>query len=326
MRSGWRALVFVFASWQAVASAGGVALEYRQALGAGSCADEAALKRAVIDELHRDPFGAPARYTFTVTFERDAKRARARIVLTDDSGRGLGERELSGRDCDELVPAMAWVIALAVGPLARPTPRPATTPPATVPTPEVVERVPPPALEVRRAPRRRVLPFSLRLSAGVIAALDAGAATTAPGFTLAVGLLRKRYSLSVEVRGDLPSSTTAAYGGSVETSLVFATLVPCVHHRVVAVCALAAVGAERGSGTGYAQPHAATAPFAALGGRLAVELPFASLLAARVYADLLGALTHLELYVGTTADPSRRVYRTPSVSSALGLALLAKFP
>jgi hypothetical protein len=318
-----QALVAVAALWPATVAAAGVQLEYLRGDGAEVCADASELRAAVAAELHQDPFVAPTRWKLTATLRRASSRLRAHIALTDEDGRSLGTRDLSGRDCDELVPALAWVIALAVGPLTRAPAAPSSD--EMVLPPEVLSRAttPPPALDVaRRAPPSRT-PLEARLSVGFVAALGA-APSAAPGFTLQVSLARPRWSVGFEMRGDLPASAAAAYGGTVQSSLIFGALVPCLRHRVAALCAIAALGVERGGGAGYADPRTVSGVWAALGGRIAVELPVASSVAVRVHADMLAALTRLELYVGVH-DPGRRIYRTPDVSGALGLALLVSF-
>jgi hypothetical protein len=99
-----------------------------------------------------------------------------------------------------------------------------------------------------------------------------------------------------------------------------------VRHKLASVCALAALGAERGDGGGYSEPRTVSSFYAAFGGRLAVDLPLPAPMAIRVYADLLAPVTRMELYAGSLGDLGHRLYRTPPVSSALGLAVLAHFP
>jgi len=280
---------------------------------------------AVVHELHDDPFGEPARYDVVAAVRRDAGRIRAHIELRDHDTH-LGARDLEGRDCEELVPAMAWVIALAVEPLLKEPPAAAVaSQPPAAPTPPVLAPKPPPALEVPPAPPVRQR-FALRVGIGLGAAIDASP-SVAPAFSLVMAALRPRYSFGAELRADIPAGGGMVFGGALSTTQAMALVVPCLRHSIASVCALGAIGLEHGAGSGYADARSATALYAGLGGRIAVEVPLIGrLLYLRMHADLLAALTRLELYVGTPLDAAHRVYRTPPVSSAFGTAFLLEIP
>jgi hypothetical protein len=156
-------------------------------------------------------------------------------------------------------------------------------------------------------------------------ALHAAAAEAAFGLQLQVALVRPRWSVGLDFRGVLPASAVASIGASVETSLAFAILAPCLRHRVVSVCALGAFGIERGSGTGFDQTRTVTAPWMALGGRLAAEFQVANILSLQPQVDLLVPLTRTELYAGPV-DTGRLIYRTAPVASMLGVALVTYYP
>jgi hypothetical protein len=132
-------------------------------------------------------------------------------------------------------------------------------------------------------------------------------------------------TLGLDLRGVLPTSAPASFGGSVVGSLASAIVAGCVRHRVLAVCALAGAGVERGSGIGYDQPRTVDAPWVALGARLAAEVPFARVLALQGLVDVLAPLTRTDLYIGPV-DGGRLVYRTPAVASALGVGLVTYYP
>jgi hypothetical protein len=290
-----------------------VRLVYLRGPGA-ACDDEASLRAAVVAELHEDPFIEPARFAVTARLSRVGSRLRAKIILEAFDGRKLGTRELDGRDCEELVPAMAWVIALATGPLIHP----AVALPEVDMTQAVEPTRPPapvgiatplPALEV--VPPR---PSSRRLfwlvGVGEVAAINAGAAIATPGFSLSVAAVVPHFSMGLEFRGDLPTVARTS-AGLISTYRLTGMLVPCGRYRILAACALAAFGVDSASFYG-------SAFYAALGGRLAVELPVYRHLWIRVHGDVLASLTNLSFY-----SAIERFYR---VSGALGWALLLQFP
>jgi hypothetical protein len=333
-------------------AAPGVRLLYQRSPGALDCPDEPTLREAVTAQLGYDPFGEGP-LTVTTTIERSGKGLVARIELSDAEGAPMGARELSGNDCAELAPAVELVLGLAVDPLrasVRAAAKNDTSDPwtgtlqprtqsddehkavgrrkrgrgrkagagADVDSDEDDDEEPPPK-------GFRGWPVGVSASIGVAVALDSGPAP-AFAFTLQLAISQRRWSLGLEMRGDLPSSSDAAFGGRVETALLIGLIVPCVRHKIASVCALAAFGAERGDGGGYNEPRSVVGFYAALGGRLAVDIPLPPPLAIRVHADLLAPLTRTELYAGSIGDLAHRLYRTAAVSSSLGLALLAHFP
>lgn len=331
--------VLVLGAGTARSANSGVRLLYQRSSDALDCPDEPTLREAVTAQLGYDPFG-DGPLTVTTTIERIAPGdLLARIELSDAEGAPLGARSLRGHDCGELAPAVELVLGLAVEPLrgrAQAARKADKTDPWTGALPEHatsagVARVATgagdaAAVDAPRSSRRwRQWRVGIDASVGIAAALDAGP-TAAFAFTVHLGINRKRWSLGVEMRGDLPASAASAVGGRVETALIIGMIVPCVRHKLASVCALAAIGAERGDGGGYNEPRAVSSFYAAFGGRLAVDVPLPPPLAVRVSADLLAPVTRMELYAGSLGDLGHRLYRTPPVSSALGAAVLAHFP
>jgi hypothetical protein len=309
-----RARVGVAVLAAALASAGsaavaapGVRLVYARGDGAADCPDEEVLRAGVVSQLGRNPFSdeEPAALTVTALLARSGGRIYGRVEVVDEHGRPEGARQLDGASCDELVPALELVIAMAVEPWMHAQPAPPPAPPA----PAVVRP-------------RRLDGLRARFGAGVLVALDASPAAAALGFTLQFELAAPRWSVGAELRGDLPTSAPSLFGGRVETALVAGFVVPCVRHRLVVACALAGFGLERGSGSGYDGPTVVSAFWAALGARLALELKLFSPVGLRLHVDVLAPLTRTELYVGPAGGSSRLLYRTAAMSSVFGIALM----
>ena len=312
---------------RSAAAAPGVRLLYQRSQEALDCPDEPTLREAVTAQLGYDPFG-DGPLTVTATIERLDGGLLARIELSDAEGAPMGARSLRGHDCGELAPAVELVLGLAVEPLrelAQTTGRKMEkTDPWTGALPEHGPQALDSEVPTVQKSRRR-WPVGIEASVGIAAALDAGP-TPAFAFTVHLGINRTRWSLGVEMRGDVPASAPSAFGGRVETALIIGMIVPCVRHKVASICAIAAIGAERGDGGGYNAPRTVSGFYAAFGGRLAFDVPLPAPMAIRVNADLLAPVTRMELYAGSLGDLGHRLYRTPPVSSALGLAILAHFP
>lgn len=103
-----------------------VVLDYRKLAGAERCPTKPELEAQVRDILGRSPFARKAPRKVRCTLRAEGGGLAARVQLLDSrSGRVLGVRELSGSGpgCEELGGAVAFAIALAIDPLAKP-PRP----------------------------------------------------------------------------------------------------------------------------------------------------------------------------------------------------------
>src|SRR5262249_3953697 len=100
-----------------------VVLDYRRLAGADTCPTKSELEARVTDILGRSPFARRAPRTVRCMLRAEGSGLAARVQLLDTrSGRVLGVRELSGTGpgCEELGGAVAFAIALAIDPLARP--------------------------------------------------------------------------------------------------------------------------------------------------------------------------------------------------------------
>jgi hypothetical protein len=169
----------------------------------------------------------------------------------------------------------------------------------------------------RPAPARE--PVSLRTSAGVHGAVGS-APGTALGFSAQIGLRWRSASFALEGRVDLPSAVAVAGLGTVESSLLLATLVPCAHYRFLMGCALVSAGALQGASANVAMPRHDSTPYAGAGARLGAELRVHRFLFLRLHVDVLTTLTRTTLQIN-----GQDAWTTPPVSGALGLSLAANF-
>ena len=319
------------------------ALAYQAPDGAG-CPTKDALRASVTDELGYDPWdpvddGTSPRIVVAIHAVRDGVRGRVEMRAVD--GKRVGARELEAARCGELSRALALAIAVAIDPLRAVTtaPSPAATsssspsspsssspssssssPAASAAAATSAPAAPPPLAVAATAPLRArslVGELRLRVAFGIQGTVDAAPGPTF-GFMGRVGFAIRRWSAAVELRGDLPGSADID-GGRVSASTMAAFLVPCVHHRLVAFCALAGAGGQEVAGSGYVLARSSWVPYAAAGARIELELAVSRVMALLLHVDVLAPLTRAELYVGT--ERPQRVYRSEPISSSFGLLL-----
>ncbi|MCU1277669.1 MAG: hypothetical protein JWM53_1215 [bacterium] len=294
------------------------ALAYLAPADAG-CPSEGAVRAGVDEELGYNPWdpvddgGSPR---IVVEIHAAHGRVRGRIEMRARGGNRLGARELEAATCGELTPALELAIAVAIDPL-RAGARPVPSTPALVTA--TVASAPIAPLVVARPPVHSGFAdeVRLRVAFGMQGSVDA-APGPAFGFMGRVGFAVRRWSLAIELRGDLPGGANVD-GGRVTASTMAAFLVPCVYHHTVGFCALGGAGGQEVAGSGFLAARSSWVPYAALGGRIEVELPVSRVMSVLLHVDVMAPLTRAELYVGT--ERPQRVYRSSAISNSFGVAL-----
>jgi hypothetical protein len=158
--------------------------------------------------------------------------------------------------------------------------------------------------------------------AGAGAMVVAGSAPRATvGFAGRVGARWSWLSVGVEGRGDLPTSQDALGGGSVEASLLLASLVPCWHREALFVCGLGSFGVLRGAGDGVDKKRDDATLFGEAGARVGLEIPVSAPFSFVVHGDLAAITTPTELHLA-----GREVWTTAPLSAAVGVAGQLHFP
>ncbi|WP_394822191.1 hypothetical protein [Pendulispora albinea] len=303
-----------------------VKLVYARGAGAEKCPDEETLRNGVSGRLGRDPFDDHAERTVIARVSRARRTLRTRIEVRDASGELAGERELSsqGKDCAELAAATELAIAIAIDPLGAMEPKP--------PRPIVIKEEPPPApppppprVEVLVAapapppPPPPRLHLSIYANGGAIVAFGAEPDLSQGGRVL-VGVRHDAVSIGVDARMDAAASQ-AVGPGSIRASLVLGSVVPCVHHRVFAGCAILGVGALRSEGRSFEESRTSSTPVFVTGGRVALEIPLHGVLSLNFHGDVLVPLSQTVAQVNQS-----EVWRSPSVSGAVGFGLGVHIP
>jgi hypothetical protein len=305
--------------------------KYSRSAGASDCPEAEVLRAGVAARLGYEPFDDHADLIVSATVNRTGRTFEARIEIAGAEGRSVAERKLVSResDCLELASAMELAISIAIDPFAGSRPRPAP-PPAPVPT-AVAPPPPPPSPQVivvrelaPSAPPPLPVPIVFQVRLGALGAVGStpGAAV---GGNVQASAHRGSFSLGLEARGDLASTTTlysnGAQVGAFDTSLLMGSLVPCASRGLFEGCALLSAGVIRASARDLQMPQQVNAPYLAVGARVGVEIPLGSILSAGVHGDVLAPTTETVLRVSGQA-----VWTTPSISGALGLTMGARFP
>jgi hypothetical protein len=289
-------------------------LVYVRGPGAESCPDEASIRSAVAARLGYDPFRPLAPTTLTAEVRREKSVYRARVRLVDDAGVERGARDLESRadDCGELTTAMALSMSIAIDPLSLT--RPVEPTPTDVPDPAPSPSLPPalpPALPL--PPPRDPLRFGIGAAAHAAFGI---APAPALGLRLSAELATRRFSVAVEGRFDLPSSSETPEGGRARTSLAGAALIPCIRVPLARACAVALVARVGAEAVDVSAPRSDGFLFLGAGGRLvsAIELPQDFEL--RIGGDLLAHPMPFELTVN-----GRSVHRSSTVSALAGVGV-----
>jgi hypothetical protein len=314
---------------QALAAAS-ARLVYVRGPGAEQCAGQSAVRAAVSARLGYDPFFPWAPDTLFAQITRDHGAFHAEIKLVDEQDRQRGARTItvSGDDCAAVIDAMALTISLTIdpssllGPPAAPAPPPppavepppapapaaATNAPVSVPPPLVAPARPKPAPAV-----------TAHLGLGAIGSLGAAPAATV-GVTVLGGIAWRSLSLDLEGRADLPASAgNASSPVALRSSLLLASLVPCVHVGPLFGCGVAS-GGQLSATSEATVPRDGRAAWAGAGARVGVEWTLWSSLAVRGYVEGLATLTRHSL-----ALDGAPVYTFAPWSGDLALALVWHF-
>jgi hypothetical protein len=321
-------------------------LVYSRTTEAASCPDESELRSAVATRFGYDPFFPSARQAVIVQISRQRARYIARVQLLDEQGITHGARELSSdhRDCSEIFDAVALAIAIALDAASKSTPpsEPAQESPAPpAPAPAVTaqptassEPMPPsspapsPSSEARGSARPALLP-RLLVDVGIDALGSVGMVPSpTPGMSIFARGRAKSWSLSIEVRADLPQSMARSVmlgGGRVQSWVASAGLAPCFHAGYIDACAVAMLGSIQASGLDIDPRFSKTAVFVATGVRLGVEWPSAARYALRLHVDGVANLHRVRLMLGQ-ATSGDEVWPAPAFAGTLGIGVVARFP
>ena len=303
-----------------------VRLEYERQAGATACPDDAAIRAGVAARLGYEPFSDRADERLRATIRPAGNALEARIELRDAQDRVKAERRLVSRnhDCAELASSIELAIAIAIDPVGSAPPRAGAdgSAPTTTGNAEQGESrhdmgVPaePPAASAGEV----TAPLALLLEAALLGGMGS-APSASLGLRAGAALRREALSLGVEARADLPASSSLR-AGEASASLLVASVVPCVHVRGAAACALVTGGVLRVAGTGLVDQRHATLPYLGFGARLAYALPITERAAVLFQGDVTAPVTRTKLTVSDSV-----VWTSDAAAFTLGVGVACRFP
>jgi hypothetical protein len=327
------AVVLVLAARAAPARAqgtapGAVRLEYDASAGGTRCPEASALRNTIA--AHRagsDPFSATGLKRVVVTIRRKGAAYVATAVMIDAEGNRSEPREETDPDCENLVETMGAIIWTWL-----PPPPAAAKPQPTTPTPPALTEkppAPPPEPEPAPPPKEQTAPPAarprLRVDAGAFVSFARLPGTAAPGFAASAGLRWPKFSLSLGVEGNLPSSLSSSSAmppTEVRAWLVVGTLTSCWHPGWFFGCGLATAGAFVADGNDRRGAVARrTAAYGASGVRAGAEVPLP--------ADRLALSFGVDVVVPFSAPFAKvygvKVWSEPHVGADLGARFVALF-
>jgi hypothetical protein len=256
----------------------------------------------VTGRLGYSPFVSPGTPDATdITIELHPQSASLALTAPGSSPRRRTFSSAS-TDCREISEALALALALALdpqlnGPAPAPAP-PAPPPPAPAPPP----KPPPPS------PRPKVL-----LSAGADVTAGISPYPTA-GTSLGVGLRGELFSLLLEGRL-VWSRSVPLDNGVLSSSVLLASLLPCVHFKFASACAQLSAGALQIDGA-VPDGQRESSFLALAGGRLQAEWLFLDWLGVRGHLGVAAVLTRT-----TVRADDMPIWVTAPATFDLGLAV-----
>ena len=301
---------------------------YLRGEGAEACPTEDSARGAVAARLGYDPFVPKADNTIVLEIAPDRDELLGRVRLVDERGQTKGSREFRTppSQCDELLATMALAVSIAIDPSiengAPASIATAAAPSALTPKPALATEAPLPDAEATAPAPGATNSAPLQMLAGL--ALSASVGTSpelTPGAALSLGLRRASLSIALEGRIDGSSSEAVPTGGSVRSSLWVVGLLPCFHLGSWLGCGAAEVGSLHASGVDLVTRHTDDAFYAAVGARVAYQLPLPGPFFLRPELDVLANLTRPELRVDGAL-----VWQVAPFSALAGIAVLASFP
>jgi hypothetical protein len=159
-----------------------------------------------------------------------------------------------------------------------------------------------------------------------MAGLDVlGVLDTEPGPTAAlsalVGLDSRAASLSLELRGDAPSTRSSAAGaGRVQAGSYQAILAPCAHYHAASFCALGGVGLLYARSMDITSPRSDQAALVTVGGRLEGDWPLSATFSLHAHVDGMFDLRRASLQID-----GGDAWTAPLFGLAAGAGVLAHF-
>ena len=279
------------------------------------------LSARVAEIVGRAPFDADAAESIVVVVNRDWKGLLADVTFDHGNGNSRGPRRVRATNCDELIDAVALIVAMGLPRDREEHTQPSTRASTDTPTaertlsleasPSIASRISQPT-GVRSALRSDVIVGGAGLATG-----------KELGGELVLGgrVRRGRTSLAAEASVQAPREINVAAQGRVDILRVELSLSPCEHLGAWSACVLASLGTIRGSGNGLSGATSVLTPLAAGGVRGAWEVGVSDGVVVRLHVGLNVLATK------TVFDVDHMpVWSSQRVEGVLGIGILKRIP
>ena len=294
------------------------------------CPSAATFEAIVAARIGYGPFRADAPDQVIVRIESAGRALEGRLEWRDAAGESIGDQAFPSRtgDCDELVRAIGFALALQIQLMettvaeGRSAPPPTDTTVAKAPPPPIV---PPPAAQIQSTgttasdtTNHRGGPFVL---VGVGGA--AGLGVSSNPVALARLFATAAWShVAVELGGEVsvPATIHRADGAGFSQEQILASLAGCAVRGLWSVCAVGKAGELRVVGQGVNVPLTASGLMIQAGLRLAASFNLGHHTYIVAHVDGLGRLTQ-----GTVTLDSMPVWTTPNFAALLGIDVAFRF-
>jgi hypothetical protein len=316
----------------AAASQVAVALEYSAE---GDCPQVSYFKAVVVERLGADAFAGNATKRVIVHVTSHERSFEGRMEWRDAEGNWAGERTFParGNDCDDLVRAMAFTLALqlqfSVVPSApssvsatvvdtdQTTVAPPSPPAAPARGTHPVDQHEPPtkASEQRSSPLARPL---LTVGAGTL--LQFGTSSAVPFARVFGGTMWPNWSLELSAEVSLPTTVRRSDGAGFSQWQAQASAAGCRTIQWWSACLLTKVGEVRIAGKDIDVPASAAGPIVETGFRVRAS----QRIFGRAYASASAEVLVLPVVWAVTLDHSV-VWTSPRFAQAFGLDVALRF-
>jgi hypothetical protein len=297
-----------------------IRLRYERLAGAESCPEESQLRDAIATRLGSDPFSDQGKRLLEIRIGAQGEWLEAHIGLIGENGTTSGQRDLRSRsrECQDLATVIVLTASMVLNPLTPPATEAA--PPLSAAADEQAaqegESVTATATTTPAGSTRSGTVFET----GVALVGEVGSASAPSlGLALQLGLAWPLFSITLEGQANLPRNQTLT-PGSVASSQITGSLVPCFTSWHLGACGLISAGATIVTPNGISPSGTQSVPFFGLGARVYGGLPLTDWLETRLQLDLLIPVTQTTIALdGTTEWTS-----SPVIGSA-ALALVTRF-
>jgi hypothetical protein len=316
-----------------------VNLSYQVDPALSGCPDEDEFRSIVVRQIGYDPYRPSSSLGVEVRVKSTERGLEGVIVWNASAQKRVGERRFAsgGRDCQELVSAMGFVLGVQIELMARAPATAASPVSADTEAPDGFDSSRNPIAQVGDKPSDAAAPSQDQVSQALPPSTPesepwSGMVGLGPSVGLGLGpklLAQGRLFFFVQhgqaafelaAEASLPTTTRQPYGGGFRHELVLGVAAVCGLHRSISACAIAKLGRILVHGVGLDKPASASGSIGMVGPRLGYSLRLGD------HLVLLGHVEGLYLMTSWTVEVNDvAVWTMPRFGAVAGIDLAAHF-